>query len=58
VTTERSPSPWVRSDEASRQRREERRLAAAKARDRRRLYIVIALGLLVLLAVIGLLWPH
>jgi hypothetical protein len=56
--TEPSPSPWVRSDEASRQRREERRLEAARVRERRRLYVVIALGILVLLAVIGLLWPH
>lgn len=58
VMTEPSPSPWIQSDEASRQRREERRLAAEKARERRRLYIVIALGILVLLAIVGLLWPH
>jgi hypothetical protein len=33
-------------------------MAAARARERRRMYIVIALGVILLLAIIGLLWPH
>ena len=52
------PSPWTRSAEESRARRAERRDAAARARDRRRLYVVIALGVLVLVALVFLLWPH
>jgi type VI protein secretion system component VasF len=52
------PTPWTRSDEESRARRAERRDAAARTRERRRLYIVIALGVLVLAALVFLLWPH
>ena len=51
------PSPWSRVDTESAQRREERRVAAARARERRRLYIVIGLGVLLVLALVGLLWP-
>jgi hypothetical protein len=52
------PSPWTRSDEESRARRAQRREDAARARDRRRLYVVIALGVLLLAALVFLLWPH
>ena len=52
------PSPWTRSDEESRARRAQRREAAERARDRRRLYVVIALGVVVLVALVFLLWPH
>jgi peptidoglycan/xylan/chitin deacetylase (PgdA/CDA1 family) len=51
------PSPWSRVDEDAARRREERRLAAMRARERRRIYIVIALAVLVLAALVGLLWP-
>jgi peptidoglycan/xylan/chitin deacetylase (PgdA/CDA1 family) len=51
------PSPWSRLDEDAARRREERRLAAMRARERRRIYIVIALAVLVLAALVGLLWP-
>ena len=52
------PSPWTRSDKESRARRAQRREAAERARDRRRLYVVIALGVVVLVALVFLLWPH
>jgi peptidoglycan/xylan/chitin deacetylase (PgdA/CDA1 family) len=52
------PSPWGRLDEDAARRREERRLAAMRARERRRIYIVIALAMLVLAALVGLLWPR
>jgi peptidoglycan/xylan/chitin deacetylase (PgdA/CDA1 family) len=52
------PSPWGRLDEDAARRREERRLAAMRARERRRIYIVIALAVLVLAALVGLLWPR
>ena len=52
------PSPWSGLDEDAARRREERRLAAMRARERRRIYIVIALAVLVLAALVGLLWPR
>jgi len=52
------PSPWTQLDSDSARRREERRIAAARARERRRLYIVIGLVVILVIALVGLLWPR
>jgi peptidoglycan/xylan/chitin deacetylase (PgdA/CDA1 family) len=52
------PEPWSQLDSDAERRREARRVAAARNRERRRLYVVIGLGVILLIALIGLLWPR